>query len=225
MIETKEYIRQSEFCKRLGISKQALQQAERRGRVKIEIYNGNRRIEWHENRRSYIESSRQPYRYKTMAVLKRKNGKRSNGNQESEIKKKNGNHPIDLIEDPDDKDGDFRPNMGRLEAESVKQVYLAKQAKLKFLKEAGILIESAVVQKEWEEIAIRVQKAMVSIPDRVAEMFASIDDAEKIRADLMSEITHALSSMQYRVKTEDSNDNIKEFVEEKIEETNDSQNS
>lgn len=213
----KEYIRQTEFCRRLGITLTGLQKAAQRGRVRIEEREGKKRIEWHENRRTYIESARTPARYTTNSILKRKKENVQNHNQDPEQKKinyNNGFHPMDLVPEPEDKDGDFRPSMSRLEAESVKQIYLAKQAKLKFLKSAGILIETALVQREWEEIAIRVKRAMLTIPDRVAELFASTSDAVKIHNDLSAEIIHALSSLQYKVKFEEKDENFEELIDE-----------
>lgn len=216
MHEVKEYISQSEFCRRLGITRQNLFYAIKRGRVKLEEHNGKNKVEWHEGRRCFINTAREYGRYTSKNITIR--NKKMNGEvkQESEEYSQNGKiHPIDLIEEPEDKDGDFRVNMSRVEAEAVKQIYFAKQAKLKFLKTAGILIEVAVVQREWEEIALRVQKAMMSIPDRVAELFASMTDAEKIHSDLTAEISHALSSLQYRVEFEEDKDvRIEELTEE-----------
>jgi len=215
MHQVEDWITQAEFARRLGISKVALHKAEKCGRVDIEIRNGRPRIEYHSNRRAFIETSNRPERYVQNEVekrLKHKN-KKVNSRNRSESSGNNGFHPVDLIEDPPDKDGDFTHSMNRHQAESVKQVYLAKQAKLKFLKEAGILIETEVVKREWQEIAMRVQKAMLAIPDRVAEIFASTTDADKIHNDLNSEIRHALSSLQYTVKVDAENDRIEEIVE------------
>ena len=216
MREVEEYITQVEFCRRLGISRQALLHATKRDRVTIEMHNGKRQIEYHRNRRSYIRSSRTPERFVSMtgeAIVKHKT---TEGKKDRISKLKNGFHPMDLIEDPPDKDGDFHSGMNRVEAESVKQVYLAKQAKLKFLKSAGILIESEVVKREWEEIAVRVQKSMLAIPDRVSEIFASVNDADKIHNDLTAEIRHVLTSLQYRVKIGGEYDRIEKIVKEEV---------
>jgi len=203
MIKQKEYIKQIEFCRRLSISKQGLQSAIRRGRVKLEQVPGHKtpRIEWFENRKTFVETSRTPSRYfKDQKILKIK---LKNGKQKESTKKINGTHTIDLIQEPEDPDGDFNPQTSRLEAEAVKQVYLAKQAKLKFLKDAGILIETDGVVKEWQDIAVRVQKAMLSIPDRVSEIFASSSDAHEIHKTLDTEIRHGLSSLVYNLKSGD----------------------
>lgn len=216
MNQIQEYIIQAEFCRRMGISKQALQQAIKRGRVAIEMHHGRKMIEYHANRRSYIQTARTPERYTANNVERRLKHPKKNGKQDQNPESKSGFHPLDLVADPPDEDGDFHSGMSRLEAESIKQVYLAKQAKLKFLKSAGLLIETEVVKKEWEEIAVRVQKSMLAIPDRVSEIYASLSDADKIYQDMTAEIRHALSSLQYRVKIEDEHDHIEKIVEEEI---------
>lgn len=222
MHELKEYITQAEFCKRLGITKTALFFAIRAGRVIKEIIDGQPRIEFKSNRERFINSSTVAQRYNNIDA---KTGNCIPVKQKSKlesriIKVKNKSHRMDDIPDPDDGDGDFHPQMSRLEAESVKQVYLAKQAKLKFLKDAGVLIEVNTVKREWEEIAVRVQKAMLAIPDRVSEIFSSINDAERIHKDLTTEIRHALSSLQYRVKLkEDEHDHIEKIIEDETEES------
>jgi len=207
MVKQKEYIKQSEFCRRLSISRQGLQKAVRRGRVKLEQIPGHKtpRIEWFENRRSFVETSRTPSRYfkgEKHLTMKLK----SNNYQESR-KQEKITHAIDLVHEPEDPDGDFNPQTSRLEAEAIKQLYLAKQAKLKFLKDAGLLIEADVVEKEWQNIAIRVQKAMLSIPDRVSEVFASCSESNVIHKMLDKELRYGLSSLVYNPNSGDTNDN------------------
>lgn len=216
MNEVKEYLTKAQFARRLGIHYNVLLRAIKAGRVEQVDRFGKTRIEYHSNRRRFIESSRNPERFMNDRAKHKGNNGRIGSKKVDTIKTNNVAHEVDLMEPPPDTDGDFRPQMSRMEAESVKQVYLAKQAKLKFLKQAGVLIETDKVKREWEEIAVRVQKAMLSIPDRVSEIFASIDDAEEIHQELTTEIHHALSSLQYRVKIEDGgNENIEDFIEEK----------
>lgn len=220
MVKVKEYISQSEFCRRLGITKRTLFLAKQNGRVKVERGPENyNKMEWHEQRKNFVDTSDDPDRYDESAIKERIRLRNSKAEKE---KKKSGSlskrsgaeHPMDNVEEPEDEDGDFTPGMNRAQAEAVKQVYLAKQAKLKFLKDAGILIESQIVKKEWEEIAVRVQKAMMAIPDRVAEIFASMTDAHAIHKDLTKEIIHALSSLHYQVKSGDKDDRIEKVVED-----------
>lgn len=214
MHEIKEHITKAEFARRLGITYNALLDAIRAGRVEQVNRFGKMRIEYHSNRRRYIETSKYPGRFMNKKA-KHKNGNGKIGSSVKTVSTNMVTHEVDLMPDPPDNDGDFRPQMTRTEAESVKQVYLAKQAKLKFLKQAGVLIETDKVKREWEEIAVRVQKAMLSIPDRVAEIFSTLNSAEEIHQELTSEIHHALSSLQYNVKIEDErNEDFEELTEE-----------
>lgn len=97
-------------------------------------------------------------------------------------------------------DDEFHGDISRREAEAIKQVYMAKQAKLKYLREMGILIKADRVRSEWEEIAVRVRKAMLAIPDRVAHIFATTTDPLIIHKTMTTEISHALSRLQYEVQ-------------------------
>lgn len=216
----KEYISRPELRERLGISKPAEKKAIDTGRLKLELYKGKWMYEWHSNRTRFIGSSRDPFRYTPDKVAKRKpltlkrkiKLKATMGNEDDR-----GNHPIDLIEDPPDKDGDFIPGMNKVKAEAVKQLYLAKSAKLSFLKEAGLLVEMAQIKKEGEEIATRVQKVILAIPDRVAELYASMTDAKEIHQNLTDELIHALTNLrdiEEIAKKREKNDYFEEEVEE-----------
>ena len=229
----KEYIRTAELKKRLAISGQSVLTALQTGRLKRELVNGMWKYDWLLNKRLFIESSGQAYRYTDAAIedrlkrnpkslytnLKRYQTETTTRGKDIRMDEedKKGMHPIDVIEEPQDKDGDFTRNMSRVQAEAVKQVYLAKKAKLSFLKDAGILIETAVVQKEWEEIAVRLRKLLLSIPDRVSEVYASMTSATDIHKNLTEELTHALTTLVFEINREDKegkNDYFSEDVEE-----------
>ena len=68
------------------------------------------------------------------------------------------------------------------------------------MKEASVLVESAVVIKDWEVIAITVRKQIMAISDRVCQLFASMSDANEIKKMLDEEHVHALSRLHYEVK-------------------------
>ena len=201
MPTTKEYISRVELRKRLGISKPAERKAMDAGRLKLELYRGLWQYDWYANRKLFIESARDPYRYTAINVSKR-NGKSGSGKIKPrkkatmEQEDHRGNHPIDLIEEPPDADGDFQPGMSRMKAETVKQLYLAKRAKLDFLRNAGLLVEMEKIKREAEEIAVRLQKAILAIPDRVSELYASMTDAREIHTNLVKELSYALSSLK-----------------------------
>ena len=104
---------------------------------------------------------------------------------------------MDTLREPSD--AEFHPAMARRESEAVKQLYLAKQAKLKFLKDAGVLMETEKIKQEWEAIAIAVRKTMLAIPDRVSELYASMMTADEIRNNLTKEIINSLSNLKYEM--------------------------
>jgi len=105
---------------------------------------------------------------------------------------------VDTLIEP--ADSEFNSAMGRRQSEAVKQLYLAKQAKLKFLKEAGILMETEKIKQEWEAIAISVRKTMLAIPDRVSELYASMLSADEIRKNLTKEIINSLTNLKFEME-------------------------
>lgn len=237
----KEYITNQELYKRLGISGTMGRKAEKAGRLVCELVQGKWLYEWEHNKTLFINSSRDPFRY-TPDKVRSRNLEREKANVKMKIKypknkrykkrvnslvvmeeeDERGNHPIDLIEDPIDPDGDFTQGMSKVQAESVKQVYLAKRAKVAFLKEVGTLVELQRIVEEGKTIALKVQKSILSIPDRVAGLYASMTDAKEIRENLLTELRYALSNLDGldRVIKEQGikNDNIEEETEEESEE-------
>lgn len=166
------------------------------------------KLEWYANRDRVIKQSSDPTRYTPEAIQQRKERKsRKQFAQEDAVDEaENGveNNIDDILEaeEPDDVDGEFSSAMSKREADAVKKLYDAKRAKLAYLKEAGILVESAVVVREWEQIAITVRKAVMSISDRVCQLFASMQDANEIKQMLDDEHVHALSRLHYEVKVD-----------------------
>lgn len=220
----KEYVTAQELYRRLGISVTAGRKAEKAGRLKSELVKGRWLYDFSKNKRMFLSSSRDPMQHTPDKVrsrnLKRNNvkSKRKSDSvvvQEEDDLDESGNHPIDLIEDPVDTDGDFTQGMTKVQAESVKQVYLAKRAKVAFLKEVGVLVEQAVIKEEWEDLAVKTQKSVLAVPDRVAELFAASTDSKWIHAELTKELRYALSNIEnYELKVEGADVNIEEISKE-----------
>jgi hypothetical protein len=83
------------------------------------------------------------------------------------------------------------------EAEVIKQIYLAKQAKLKFLVSLGKLVSKDDIGKVWLAIAGEVRKSMLAIPSRVSEICAANKDGKDINNILTNEIHVALKQLQF----------------------------
>lgn len=218
----KEYIDRIELRTRLGLSHTSIVKAEKQGRIKAELVNGKWLFDWIKNQKSYTDSSVDPYRQTPENIAKR-NERRGivrhrickHDTTDMTHEDGKGNHPIDLIPDPVDKDGDFPSNMSRAQADSIKQVYLAKRAKVAFLKEVGVLVEQSVMKEEWEDLATKTQKSILAIPDRVSEMFAATTDSNWIHKELTKELTYALMNIaNYEIKMEGTDVDIQAISEE-----------
>jgi len=224
-----EWIPSLEFRVRLSISRPVYLDAIKTGRIVHEIKEGKEYIEYIENRRKFVETAKDPIRYTEEAIAKRHKQKLALRSDKKELKtakirKLKGLPPLDRhvemglvdeegsihsivklangvdldnLKDPSDKE--FRPEIAKRESEAIKQLYLAKQAKLKFLKEASVLMETQKVKEEWEAIAIAVRKSMLGIVDRVVELYASMTDSNAIRANLTKEIQNSLSNLKWEV--------------------------
>lgn len=86
------------------------------------------------------------------------------------------------------------------QADIVKQVYLAKNAKLKFLISLGKLIPKKGVENAWISVAMEVKKAMMAIPSRVSEICAVHSDGKVINQLLTNEINIALRTLQFNIQ-------------------------
>lgn len=219
-----EWIKPIVFRRRLAISGATYREARASGRVKEEKRDGIRKIEWFSNRKSFIDTCKSPMRYTSQAVMERQRARdKRKAKQRAEAR---GELPPGMPEDltekdfeveldepekagvddlleadvPEDEEGEFSERMTKREAEAVKQQYLARQAKVKFLKEVGSLMETTQILREWQEIAVTIRKQMLAIPDRVAELFASMTDAREIHNNLTEEITHALNALRFEIK-------------------------
>jgi len=207
----KEYITSKVFKMRLGIGSSTFKKAMKDRHIyydKTKPVGNSYMIEWYSNRKSFLENASNPLRYTPEEIQKRLQNRLKKDYQiveRVERSQSDGGKSADElleIEEPEDVDNEFKQRMNKREAEAVKQLYLAKQAKFKYLKDAGVVVESARVIREWKEIAIHVKKLMLAIPNRVSELFASMTDAKEIKELLTIEIVHALSRLHYEYKVE-----------------------
>jgi len=192
----KEYIKPADFRKRLAISRAVYCRAVKGNRIFEEEFGKSKRIEWYQNRTTFIQTCRDPKRYSPESIKARqiKRGIIAPP-PEGELIADNLLKAKEL-----ELDEEFAATKTKREAESIKQLYLAKQAKLRFLKDAGTLMETSEVISELEQLAIRLRKQFLAIPARVSEIFASIEDSKEINKILKEELTHVLSNFKYEIK-------------------------
>ena len=201
-----------EFCRLLGVGPGVWYSYFKRGQV--EYCNQEKtKIDYEKMLARIRELSQSPNYYSDLQIAKRRVAKGytspEEANKEIATKKivvtrkstssiSNDSNGMGEVAEPDDRE--FTRDMTRREAESVKQVYLAKQAKVKFLKEIRALTETKVFMDHAVIMATNLQKSILSVPGRVAELYASMSDGATIKKDLTRELTFALSKLKFDIE-------------------------
>ena len=182
-----EWIRAVVFQDRLQITPKAFRSARAGGVLTEKKVHGINLIEWNESRSVFIDRSQFPARYTKAAIADRrkKNGKKNPPGKVDPQKKET-------------EDDILTAGKSKLKAEAIKQGYLAKQAKLKFLKDSGLLIEVEVVTRTFEQIAGHLKKLILGVPNRVAGIYATTKDPKKIKKSLEKELKTCLMVLKYK---------------------------
>lgn len=203
------------FCKMLGVNNGVWFQYYKRDKVFYcgETASGMKLIDFHAMLQNIREIAPNSKFYSDEAIIERRLRKGTITPEQANalrhgIKTKNLQNGIgsiinengNEIEEPIDTDNEFSPQMTRREAETVKQVYQAKAAKLKFLKEMGAVTDTKLFMDHAIIMATAVQKACMSIPDRVSELYASMTEPSAIKEDLTKELTYALSKLKFDIE-------------------------
>jgi len=77
----------------------------------------------------------------------------------------------------------------------LKEQIATKRARLELQKAENELIDTAVVEQKWREIALCVKQAILSIVPRLSPILAAEPDARKCGEILRNELTEALSEL------------------------------
>lgn len=86
------------------------------------------------------------------------------------------------------------------EAKTMKEVYLARMARLKYEEEAGKYMEKAEVERRAQEVAMVVKQNLLAMPSRLMDQLASETDPREINALLEAELRDILSLMAEEVR-------------------------
>ena len=85
------------------------------------------------------------------------------------------------------------------EAKTMKEVYQAKLARLKFEEESGKLIEKAEIEDKARDIAVIVKESLLTIPNKMMEQLAVESDPRKINVALDEEIRAILAELSDQI--------------------------
>jgi transcriptional regulator with XRE-family HTH domain len=90
-----------------------------------------------------------------------------------------------------------QPNKGPTlaEAKTMKEVYLARMARLKYEEEAGKLVPKADVESRAADIGRVVKQNILSIPSRLMDQLADETDPREINAILEAELRRVLEQL------------------------------
>lgn len=80
-----------------------------------------------------------------------------------------------------------------------RELWAAKKAKMEYLVESGKLIPLADVLKEFTDVATATQKAVMSVPDRMAPLLVGEEDQAVIHKRLSDEIRYALKNLSFKL--------------------------
>lgn len=81
------------------------------------------------------------------------------------------------------------------EAKTMKEIYGAKLAKLKYEEEAGMLILKSDVKNKAHEVGKNIKDVLLSLPARVMDELSLESDPRKVNSILEKEVRDSLSSL------------------------------
>lgn len=80
-------------------------------------------------------------------------------------------------------------------AANRKSILQAKTLQLEYDERIAKLIPAEDIKFKWDSIALAIQKAMMSIPDRLSPILAGEKNSDKVHKILSDEIRHALTNL------------------------------
>lgn len=86
------------------------------------------------------------------------------------------------------------------EAKTMKEVFNAKLARLKFEEESGKMIEKADIEDKARDIAVIVKESLLMLPNKLMEQLAVESDPREIHVMLDREIREILAEMANQIK-------------------------
>lgn len=201
-----------EVASRLGVSDAAVRKAIISGRIKAlpgdsHPDNGRQRLRWPEVADQWEKNGNSLRR--THIGPRKEGGKRAEyagepvvtletvgqkyGSEDAPARKN-----VPVFDDTDDDDAvyDDLPRTATVaEARAYRERFEALQARIKYDKEIGKLVDTADVKKQAFKLARGVRDAMMNIPDRVSHELAAQTDPARVHQRLTEEIRQALADL------------------------------
>jgi transcriptional regulator with XRE-family HTH domain len=86
------------------------------------------------------------------------------------------------------------------EAKTMKEVFNAKLARLRFEEESGKLIEREEIEDKARDIAVIVKESLLAIPNKLMEQLAAESDPREVHVMLDREMREILSEMANEIR-------------------------
>lgn len=200
----------AEFSRRIGVTQTTVRMAVKKGRIHAHRRSKQGKIwlDWDTEAVRYIESSNNPLAFyqklgwEPPPPPKKKRIKHKMKNLPDP--RKNGMLPDRTTNDNDeDQFGDvpdIQDGMTLSQARAAKELYLARQAKVKYEKLKGSLISSEEMERDWDEIASNLQQSLMAIPDRIDALLAAETERERCNKIVRDELIHSLESVSYAIE-------------------------
>ena len=165
-----ELITQSELARRLGVSRQYIYKLVKSGKIK----KVGKKVDY-ESACESIKMISDPAR--------------------SKLSDKAEDVELSIDDGSDDK-----RNPTFAEAKTMKEIYSAKLAKLKYEEEAEILINKSQIYEKAHLVGRNIKQVLLSLPARVMEQLAVENDPRVINTILEKEVRDSLSSLEEELK-------------------------
>jgi transcriptional regulator with XRE-family HTH domain len=166
-----ELISQAELARRLGVSRQYVNRLVRSGKLELE---GKK-----------IDAA------KAVAALRQ---------VRDPARKYKTDEPADLDQPAPQPEPAAKRQPTFAEAKTMKEVYLARMARLKYEEEAGKLVPKADVEARAADIGMVVKQNILSIPSRLMDQLADETDPREINAILEAELRRALEQLAQELR-------------------------
>lgn len=201
-----EYITQSTFSRRIGVSHAAIYRAVRSRRIVLVETKAGMRIDWETEFPKFVRTSSNPSVRKKFKNMKEYSGSQMKPDSKpSDVnetkKKKKGNGKAGTQEPEHDVFTMKIEDMNTGDVVELTAAIKAKKAQLEYEKEMGRKIDLDEAMIAQEEIAEAVKSAMLSIPDRVCSEMEGMTSLAMHRL-LTEEINHALTSLAVSLRDE-----------------------
>lgn len=184
----KKYVTRPDFARYMGVSKERIYDAIKRGDIKTTKRNGKVMIDFPSEAPRFMAVSETARKY---TKLKRTTGeeyKSPNGRKPKGYYKGQGRNPEVLLD-------------GIGKSREAQEKYKALKLEADYKQRMGALIETEQVKKDWLSIVTMIRKSIVGISDRVAPIVAPETDEHTVHRIIEDECTLILENLSREIES------------------------